>query len=92
MKRLCKPEITAIEKFHAKSDKKQKYFSAHQYQNFNIKHLRWSKTDLSKKAKKDSQERYSMNFSSSRPEVYCLKVSLKVPAPVYLQIIKININ
>ena len=33
-----------------------------------------------------------MNFSSSRPEVYCLKVPLKVPAPVYLQIIKININ
>ena len=49
-------------------------------ENFIIKHLRWSKADLSKetnKQKKDSKERYSTNFSSSRPEVYCKKDVLK---------------
>ena len=55
--------------------KSRKYFSIHQYQNFrnfNIKHLQWNKADLPKE-KKDSKERYSMNFSSSHPEVYSKK-------------------
>ena len=59
--------------------KSRKYFSIDQYQNFrnfNIKHLQWSKADLPKE-KKDSKERYSTNFSSSRPEVYSKKGVLK---------------
>ena len=44
---------------------------------FNIKHLWCSKADLSKEEKKDFQERYSTNFSSSRPEVYIKKGVLK---------------
>ena len=42
-------------------------------ENFNIKHLRWSKADLPKEKKKDSKERYSTKFSSSRREVYSKK-------------------
>ena len=59
--------------------KSRKYCSIHQYQNFrnfNIKHLQWSKADLPKE-KKDSKERHSTNFSSSRPEVYTKKGVLK---------------
>ena len=39
--------------------------------NFDIKHLQWSKTDLSEETKKDylKLKRYSTNFSSSHPEV-----------------------
>ena len=32
--------------------KSRKYFSIHQHQNFNIKHLQWSKVDLPKEEKK----------------------------------------
>ena len=58
-----------------------------------MKCLRWSKADLSKETKrKDSKERYSTNFSSSHPEVYCKKGVFKALPPVYLHIIKIDIN
>ena len=50
-----KSKTTAIGKSFVKNQINRKYFSAQQYQNsgnFDIKHLRRSKTDLSKEIKK----------------------------------------
>ena len=48
-------------------------------ENFNIKHLQQSKTDLSKETKKKllRKDIYSMNFRSSHPKVLCKKGVLK---------------
>ena len=85
MKRLYKMKTTAIEKSFMQNQIKSRNIFLHtsikNLENFNIKHLRWSKTDLSKEAKKDSKERHSMNFSSSRPEVYCSEGVFKTVAP-----------
>ena len=51
-------------------------------ENFDIKHLRWSETDLSKETKKDSKKRYCTNFRSCRREVFCKKGDLKISPPV----------
>ena len=45
--------------------------------NFDIKHLQWSKTDLSKETKKDSKKRYCTDFRSSHQEVLYKKGVLK---------------
>ena len=60
------------QKFRVKSDKKQNIFLHNSFkisENFDIKHLRWSKTDLSKETKKDSKKRYCTNFRNSHQEV-----------------------
>ena len=42
-------------------------------ENFDIKHLRWSKIYLSKETKNAPKKRYSSNFRSSCMEVFCKK-------------------
>ena len=69
-------KTTAIGKrFLQKWIKSRKIFSAYQYQNFGKFQHQTSameKNNLSKEKKKsDSKEIFPMNFSSSRPEVYC---------------------
>ena len=90
---FCKNIFQIRTYFRSDQIKSRKYFSIHHnqnFRNFNIKHLQWSKADLPKE-KKDSKERYSTNFSSSRPEVYSKKkVSLKNLPPVYWHITKIH--
>ena len=75
--------------------KSRKYFlytSIKISENVNIKHLRWSKADLPKEKKKDSNERYSTNFRSSHPEVYhCKKGVLKKFATCLLLLAYANI-
>ena len=68
---LNKRETEAIGKsFMQNQIKSRKYSSAHQLhnkisENFDIKHLQRSKTDLSKETKKASKKRYSTSFRSS---------------------------
>ena len=65
IKFLHTTETAAIGKSFMQNLIKNNIFSAHQYQNFrnfNIKYLQWSKRDLSKETKKDSQKRYRTNF------------------------------
>ena len=42
-------------------------------ENFDIKHLRWSKIELSKEKKKEYKKSYSTTFRSSRLEMFCIK-------------------
>ena len=62
-------------------------------ENFNIKHLHRSKTDLSKETKKETLKRDNLRISVA---VVCRdtfkKVSLKLSPSVYLHIIKIDIK
>ena len=61
--------------------------------NFDIKHLRWSKTDLSKETKTKMLRKDTVRISEAvvgRCSVK--KVSLKIFPPVYLNIIKIEIK
>ena len=77
--------------------KNRKYFSAHQYQNltkFDIKHLRWSKTDLSKETKKILR-RDTLRISVAVIPMFNVKkvfFIFKILPPVYLHIIKIDIK
>ena len=81
---LNKRETEAIGKsFMQNQIKSGKYSSAHQLhnkisENFDIKHLQRSKTDLSKETKKKaSKKRYSTSFRRSHPKVLCKKGVLK---------------
>ena len=81
---LNKRETEAIGKsFMQNQIKSRKYSSAHQLhnkisENFDIKHLQRSKTDLSKETIKNaSKKRYSTSFRSSHPKALCKKGVLK---------------
>ena len=73
IKFLYKSTTTAIGKSFVKNRiKTRKNFLHNSIKisgNFDIKHLRWSKTDISKETKKCSKKRYSTNFSSNHMEV-----------------------
>ena len=73
-KLLCKEKTTAENIILQTSNYQQ--IPIHISENFDIKHLRWSKIDLSKKTKKDSKKR-STNFRSSRLEMFCQKEKKK---------------
>ena len=69
-----------METFHAKSVKKQKivfYTPVSKFQKSLILNICDGTKQIYPKKKKDSKERYSMNFSSSRQEVYSKKGVLK---------------
>ena len=65
--------------FHAKLDKKQNIFLYTSIKILEILTLNICNgaKQIHPKKKKDSKERYSMNFSSSHPEVYSKKAVLK---------------
>ena len=68
--------------FDAKLDKKQKIFFCTPVLKFwktSTLNMWWGKTDLFKETliQRDFKERYTTNFSSSRPDVNCEKVVLK---------------
>ena len=71
IKFLYNMETTAIGKsFKQNQIKSRKYFSTHQYQNFRKFQHQTSTMEQNKETKKkESWERYSTNFSSSK--VYC---------------------
>ena len=62
-------------------------------ENFNIKHLQQSKTDLSKETKKKLLRKDTLRVSEAVIQRSCVKkVSLKILPPVYLHIIEIDIR
>ena len=66
--------------FHVKADKKQKMFfytPVSKFQKILTLNICDEAKQIYPKKKKDSKERYSTNFSSSRPEVYSKKGVLK---------------
>ena len=75
--------------------KSRKYFSAQQYQiseNFNIKHLQQSKTDLFKETKIKLLRKDTLQVIEAVIRRCCVKkVSLKILPSIYLHIIKIDI-
>ena len=94
IKFLHKMEITAIRKGFKQNRKAENINSAHQSRNFrrfDIKHLRWSKTDLSKETKNDSKMRLRISLAVVQ-RCTAKKVSLKISPPAYLHISKIDIK
>ena len=81
IKFLHKRETRAIRKRFIKNQIKIRniflYTSSKFSGNFNIKHLRWSKTDLFKETKSDSKKIYSMNIRSRCLEGFYKKDVLK---------------
>ena len=83
-------------KFHGKSDKKQKIFfctpvtKLQKISSLNI--CNKAKQIYPKKQKKASEKKNSMSFRSSHPNVLCKKGALTNFAPVYLDIIEIDIR
>ena len=96
---LHKSETTAIGKsFMQNQIKSRKYFSAHQLhnkisENFDIKHLQRSKTDLSKETKKKLLRKDTLRVLEAVIRNCCVKsVSSKILPPVYLHIIETDIS
>ena len=92
---LHKRETTATGKsFMENQTKSRKYFlhtSNKTSENFNIKHLQQSKTDLSKETKKKLLRKDTLRVSEAVIQRSCVKkVSLKILRPVYLHIIEID--
>ena len=70
-----------MKKFRAKLDKKQKIFFCAPVSKFQkiltLNICDGTKQIYPKKQKEDSKKKYSTNFGSSRPELYCKKGVLK---------------
>ena len=62
-------------------------------ENFNIKHLQQSKTDLSKETKKKLLRKDALRVSEAVIQKCCVKkVSLKILPPLYLRIVETDIT
>ena len=61
-------------------------------ENFDIKHLQQSKTDLSKKTKKKASKKDTLRVSEAVIRKPCVKVSLNILPPVYLHITETGIR